>query len=419
MKRAFGAGLLVFALFLGTWAPTSAAPAADEEARFFVLTSNGFIKGLLKARHEFEDGFTTEASPALLQVARVMGAKVYPVQRLDILQAVPAPAQGPTEPAAKPDNPGKPDKPEPSPTAEPTPEPRITPYEQVSWGVAMLYGDDSEPTGGVDVNVAVLDTGVDQEHPDLVRRIADCRDFSQRKSSMIEGVCDDDNGHGTHVAGIIAADGGEDGLGIFGVAPEANLMTYKVCGKNGSCWSDDIAIAIRTAADNGANVINMSLGSDGRSSLIEDAVLYASSKDVLIVAAAGNDGPYENSIDYPGAFEQVVAVGAIDDEYDVAEWSSRGINETTEPYSVQERDVEFAAPGVYVESTSRNGSYAVLSGTSMASPHVAGLAAKLWAFGDDAATATRDALHDAAVDILPSGDDNASGWGLPLVPVQE
>ena len=98
----------------------------------------------------------------------------------------------------------------------------------------------------------------------------------------------------------------------------------KVCGPSGSCWSDDIATAIRYAADQGANVISMSLGSNSESTLIRDAITYAVGKGVLIVAAAGNDGPLDGSIDYPGANANVVAVGAIDSSEVVASWSSRG-----------------------------------------------------------------------------------------------
>ncbi|MBI2062292.1 MAG: S8 family serine peptidase, partial [Candidatus Yanofskybacteria bacterium] len=240
-----------------------------------------------------------------------------------------------------------------------------------------------------------------------------CKDFSG-PATTADGKCDDKNGHGTHVAGIIAADGGSDGLGIYGMAPEANLFTFKVCSNNGTCWADDIAVALRTAADDGANIVNMSLGSDSSSPLIADATAYAVSKGVLVVAAAGNDGPYVGSIDYPGADANVVAVGAVDVEIHIPDWSSRVNNSTSAPYVVEEKDIEFAAPGVSVESTWKNGGYAILSGTSMATPHVAGLAAKIWQKDIiNSATVVRDALHQLSTDLLPIGDDNASGFGLP------
>src|SRR3989338_4845936 len=136
-------------------------------------------------------------------------------------------------------------------------------------------------------------------------------------------------------------------------------MAVKVCGNSG-CWSDDIARAIRYAADNGANIISMSLGGDSEGSLEKDAIAYALGKGVLVVAAAGNDGPADGSIDYPGANPDVVAVGAIDFSEAVASWSSRGINDGD--YVVEAREVELAAPGVAVESAWNDGTYRTISG---------------------------------------------------------
>ncbi|HXV26410.1 MAG TPA: S8 family peptidase [Candidatus Paceibacterota bacterium] len=417
MTKALTAFLLVFTLFFGASSVSAAPAGADDEARFFVQTGKGLmgkgLRNLLGVRHEFADGFTTDSSAALV-IGKISGANVFPVQRLNILPDAGTPA----EPAADAADPqgrgqgGKPDK-SPTPTPEPSASPRPAPTGQVPWGVALVLGSSGAPSGGASVSIAVLDTGVYTGHPDLSRRIAACRDYSQRKAPVVEDKCDDDNGHGTHVAGIVAADGGEDGLGIFGVAPAADILAYKVCGKSGSCWSDDIATAIRHAADNGAHIVTMSLGSDAKSSLIADAVAYAAGKGVLIIAAAGNDGPYDGSIDYPGALAEVIAVGAVDVEGAVAEWSSRGVNSTTEPYVTQEGDIELVAPGVNIESTFKDGGYAILSGTSMAAPHIAGLAALGWQFGaEHEAGETRDWLHGLAADIAAAGDDDASGWGL-------
>jgi subtilisin len=163
----------------------------------------------------------------------------------------------------------------------------------------------------------------------------------------------------------------------------------------------------------------MSFGTDKDFSLIRDAVSYVFSKGTLMVAAAGNDGPFPDSIDYPGAYASVIAVGAINQSLAVTDWSSRGINLSTEPGVINERDIEFAAPGEYIESTWNNGSYVILSGTSMASPFVAGLAAKFWQFspvGDvKPFQATRDFLRSLAVDLFPADEDNDSGFGLPQV----
>ncbi len=426
MKTNKTAFLLVFALILGV---SGVANAASEDTRYLVKSHSGFWKKSFSIRHEFGEGFTADLSDWQLRIARVFGVEVVPVKKLNILPAetlLVSPASprqveaGPKPPAeresvvvAEPvdDISGLKSRPTPSPSVRPTPS------VQLPWGVEAVYNNDpllASTSGGFDVNVAVLDTGVLTSHLDLKNRVKQCKDFTAAKQPITDGKCEDKNGHGTHVAGIIAADGGADGLGIYGVAPQANIFAYKVCGNNGSCWSDDIAIAIRTAADQGANVINMSLGSDSESSLIKDAISYAVTKDVLVVAAAGNDGPDIGSIDYPGANPDVVVVGAFDVALDIAEWSSRGINSTTTPYVVEEGDVEFAAPGVIIESTWKDGGYVILSGTSMSAPHIAGLAAKLWQKDAlDPDSATRKLLHTFSQDLLPVGDDDASGFGFP------
>ncbi len=184
-------------------------------------------------------------------------------------------------------------------------------------------------------------------------------------------------------------------------------MAYKVCAS--SCWTDDIAKAIDTAGSNGANIISMSLGGDSESSLIRDAINRNS--HVLFIAAAGNDGPADGSIDYPGANANVVAVGAIDSGISVPDWSSRGINNGD--YIITEREVELGAPGVSVYSTWSDGTYNTISGTSMATPHVSGLAAKVW---QGTAQDTRIFLNGLASDIWTAGDDTATGLGLPQIP---
>jgi len=384
MKTRIFAILAAVSVVLMPMAAQAATLSSTGGSRYFIQTTKSIWEDAFGARNEFSDGFTADLSGSQLWLAKLMGLKVYPVKRLNIL---------PDQVIAT----------------------RPVPTHQIPWGVSLLQGDTSVPSGGASISVAILDTGVQVTHPDLADRITGCKDFTGN-DPVTDGTCDDDNGHGTHVAGIVAADGGTDGLGIYGMAPQASILAYKVCAANGSCWSDDIAVAIRTAADNGANIINLSLGSDSVSSLISDAVSYATAKGSLVVAAAGNDGPYPGSLDYPAALPEVVAVGAVDSSEKVADWSSRGINDTTDPYTVQEGDIEFAAPGVNVESTYPDG-YAILSGTSMASPYVAGLAARYWQFGAaHPAEATRELLHSFAKshDLPPAGDDDASGWGLPI-----
>lgn len=406
-KSIFLTILLAFSLYASF---VFAAPT--EGPRYFIKTTNPFWHKSFGIRHNFDKGFTTDLSGIQLTLAKLFGVEVEPVAQLHVL---------PGEPiiTSEEKNQEKIDTLE-SIKARASRITRPIPSDGTPWGIALIYNNSAitSTSGGTGVNVAVLDTGVLKTHPDLKDRVKQCKDFTALKTPVKDGLCDDKHGHGTHVSGIILADGSSDKLGIYGVAPGSNLFSYKVCGNDGSCWADDIAYAIRVAADNGANVINMSLGADAESSLIREAMNNAISKDVLIVAAGGNDGPYPASIDYPAANVGVIAVGAIDISISVPDWSSRGINPITQAYVVEEKDMEFGAPGVNIESTWKNGGYAVLSGTSMASPHIAGLAAKLWqatALEGAKAQATRDLLHQLAKDIWTAGDDDATGFGLPQV----
>lgn len=380
--------------------------AATDDTRYFVKSTSGWWKKSFGVRHNFDNGFTADLTDFQLRLAKVFGVEVEPVKKLNILPDL---SQAPI-------------------TSGRVQAKRIKPTEQAPWGIKTIYNDSfmSKSSGGLGVNVAILDTGILKTHPDLKNRIKACKDLSG--AIFVDGKCDDKNGHGTHVAGIIAADGGSDGLGIYGMAPEADIFAYKVCSNNGTCWADDIAVALKMAVDDGANIINMSLGSDNPSQLIIDATDYAVSKNVLVVAAAGNDGPYVGSIDYPSADVNVIAVGAVDKDIQISDWSSRGNNSTSKPYVVEEKDIELVAPGVNIESTWKDGGYAILSGTSMAAPHVAGLAAKLWSRLPEQtripdlqnesdqinpASTIREILHKLTADLLPIGDDDDSGFGLP------
>jgi subtilisin len=387
--------LLGLMFFLSIALPVYAA----DNNRYFIKNNSGVWKKYFGARNSFNNGFTADLSDFQLRLAKIFGLDFEPVTRVYILQNEIIQKSDQVSRAKENNS-------------------RIEPLNHIPWGVKMIYNDPflEKTSGGSGVNVAVLDTGVFKNHPDLKNSIKDCKDFSNPKVSLIDGKCEDKNGHGTHVIGIIAANGGDDGLGIYGIAPLANIYAYKVCSANGLCWADDVALAIKTAVDNGANIINLSLGSDNQSPLIHNAIVYANQKKVLVVAAAGNDGPYLDSIDYPAANSEVIGVGALDVNQVVPDWSSRGSNSKTEAYLMNEGDIEFAAPGVSVESTWKDGGYAILSGTSMSAPHISGLAAKLWQ-GDapDPAEATREILHKFSTDLFPLGDDDDSGWGLPTL----
>lgn len=386
-KKAFVC--LVFTLFLAT---ASSVQAAGTDSRYFVKSTSQFWKKSFQVRNVFDSGFTANLSDWQLKVAKVFGIEVTSVKKLNILATVAVTKKTAVKPLVK------------------------IPVTQIGWGVKAIYGnmlDDTVPSGGDGVNVAVLDTGALVAHPDLKGQIIACNDFSG-VDSFVKNSCDDKNGHGTLVAGVIAGNGGPLGKGIYGVAPEANLMVYKVCANDGTCFADDVANAIRYSVDNGANIILLSLGSDSESSLINDAISYATSKEALIIGAAGNDGPYMGSIDYPASNINVVSVGAVDATFTVPDWSARGNNEASTSYSKDAWDIELAGPGVNIESTANNSDYTTSSGTSMAAAHIAGLAAKEWQTdAEHPAEVTRELLHKFSQDILPLGDDNDSGWGMP------
>ncbi|HJF34220.1 MAG TPA: S8 family peptidase [Sporosarcina psychrophila] len=306
--------------------------------------------------------------------------------------------------------------------------------QSIPWGIKAIYNDNnlSQTAGGNNIRIAVLDTGVNVKHADLYYNAEQCKDFTQAPA-LVNGSCTDNQGHGTHVAGTALGEGGDDRRGVYGVAPSAKLWAYKVLGDNGTGYADDIANAIRHVADQASAqgvkaVINMSLGSNGEASLITNAVNYAYSKGVLIVAAAGNDGYAEGSIDYPAALPNTIAVANLENKiengtYRVADSSSRGVTRTAGDYVIQKFDVEISAPGTAIFSAWNNGGYATISGTSMATPHVAGLAAKVWAENPGYTNVQlRTNLQNRAKanDIRSgyyagTGDDIASGFGFARV----
>lgn len=369
------------------------------------------LKSGLGVRHDFNGVFTTTVSQQRFeQLQSLPGIEVSRVQKVSIVHHRPGHDKG----GGGSDDGGS---------------DRATPTDQTPYGIEQIYNDSSitATSGGSGVDVAVLDTGVYQDHPDLSAE--QCVDFTKggpMKTAIKTGSCSDGNGHGTHVSGTILADAGSDGLGIYGVAPGADLYSYKVLDNSGSGYADDIAAAIDYAADNGAEVVSMSLGANSQSPLISDAIARNANR-VLFVAAAGNDGSSLESIDYPGGNAEAIAVAAIDSSYSVADFSSRGVDAS----SFQEADgyVEVSAAGVNVESTWNDGSYRKLDGTSMATPHVAGYAARVISSGSadangDSVTTVSEARNyiqsTATRDITEGihageGYDPASGIGLPIV----
>ncbi len=276
----------------------------------------------------------------------------------------------------------KPPKPKPPPQQ---------PAEQLAWGVDRIDAEWAWATArGAGVRVAVIDTGIDKDHPDLAANVAGGVNFVRKgRKPANSSAWDDDNGHGTHVAGIIAA--ADNDIGVLGAAPEASLYAVKVLDKRGSGYVSDVIAGIEWAVANGMDVANMSLGGDGDVQSLREACDAAAEAGLLLVAAAGNDG---GAVDYPAAYPSVIAVAATDAADAVPSWSSRG------------PEVALAAPGVDVFSTWKGGGYAVESGTSMAAPHVAGTLALALSAG------VGSDLCSAADDLPPAGIDAVSGCGL-------
>lgn len=248
--------------------------------------------------------------------------------------------------------------PTPSPTPTPTPTSEATISSQtVPWGVTRISAPSAwSLSRGANVKVAVLDTGIARSHPDLKDNLAGCVNFIQSWKT-----CEDDNGHGTHVSGIIAAR--DNTTGVVGVAPLAKLYSLKVLNRQGSGYLSDIIEALDWSVTNGIQVVNMSLGTTSDVQSFHDAVIRVSHAGISQVAAAGNSGPGANTVNYPGAYPEVIGVAATDSLDFVPSWSSRG------------PQVDIAAPGVSIRSTYLKFGYKELSGTSMASPHVAATAA--------------------------------------------
>lgn len=223
------------------------------------------------------------------------------------------------------------------------------------WGVDRINADLVWPIStGAGIKVAVIDSGIDMDHPDLAVNIKGGFNAIKHKRDA-----DDDFGHGTHVAGTIAAINNE--FGVVGVAPKVDIYAVKVLDNTGLGKISDVIEGIQWCVDNHIQVANMSFGASAYSAALQKAVSKAYSSNLIMVAAAGNRGlGSASSVDYPAKFDEVIAVAAVDQGDMVTPWSSRG------------SEIDIAAPGDSIYSTFNNGSYTLLSGTSMAAPHVTG-----------------------------------------------
>ncbi|MYT73883.1 MULTISPECIES: S8 family serine peptidase [unclassified Streptomyces] len=262
---------------------------------------------------------------------------------------------------------------------------------------------------GKGTKVAVLDTGVDAEHPDLKGRIAASENFTDSADA------DDHQGHGTHTTSTVGGTGAASGGKEKGVAPEATLLNGKVLNDSGSGATSWIIAGMQWAVDEGADVVSMSLGnpseldcSDPMAQATQE--LARSAKNTIFVIAAGNAGPHNNTVSSPGCVPEVLTVGAVDSDDATASFSSRSPVQRTHTLKP-----EIAAPGVAIEAAAAGGrgvyAYQSMSGTSMATPHVAGAAALVKQRHPDwSAARIKQALVSSADAGIP-GDVRETGGG--------
>ncbi len=277
------------------------------------------------------------------------------------------------------------------------------------WGINRIDAELVHPYNrGTGVKIAILDTGIDYTHPDLSTNYKGGIDYVNNDLDP-----KDDNGHGTHCAGIACAE--LDGAGVVGAAPEAWLYGVKVLGATGSGLISGVVAGIDWSVTNGMDIVSMSLGSTLPSLTLEAACNNAYNAGVLLVAAAGNSGAPKGSaittVIYPARYPSVIAVSATDINNVIATFSSRG------------PEVELAAPGVSIYSTlptytvtltaTYGLSYGTLSGTSMACPHVTGVAAlAMVTYPDYTNVQIRTLLQTTADDLGLVGRDTLYGYGL-------
>lgn len=260
----------------------------------------------------------------------------------------------------------------------------ITPWNVEQIKAPFLHNKGSYGTG---IKVAIFDTGIDLGNPDLQ---------VTGGASFVEGITsyDDDNGHGTAMAGILAALQNEQGL--LGVTPEVSLYSVKVLDQNGVGYYSNIINGIQWAIDNDIDIITMSFGGTQYSNILRDAIQEGVNNDILIIAASGNEG--SSAINYPANYNEVVCVGAVDSQNNMAPFSNRG------------EEMDIVAPGVNVQTIGLNNSLITVSGTSAAVPHVAGIAAQLWNIKNEMTSEQIKGLLYISADRM--GENRTSGWGL-------
>ena len=271
----------------------------------------------------------------------------------------------------------------------------------VDWGVEKIGAKAAWQNGltGKGVKIAVLDTGVDTDHPDL--EITAGKSFVDYTSSY-----EDDNGHGTHVAGVIAAK--DNDIGTVGIAHEASLYIAKVLDENGDGYISSVIRALDWALAQDVDIVNLSMTGNTHSAALKAMIDKVYERGVLIVAASGNDGRSDGSgdtVNYPARYESVIAVGAVNEQLKRAPFSGTG------------PAVEVTAPGVNILSTYKGGGFAYSSGTSMAAPHVSGhLALLIEAHPHAPHEEIRALLREQTIDLGVKGRDTSYGYGLIQIP---
>jgi len=262
----------------------------------------------------------------------------------------------------------------------------------------LIVDPGTKASTGAGACVAVLDTGIDTDHPDLVGKVIGGRSFVSYTTDY-----DDDDGHGTHVAGVIAAL--DNDIGVIGVAPDATLLAVKVLDNNGTGYPEDIADGLRWVADQGVRTACMAFYSPVDFTPVREACEYAYNCGVLLIAAAGRTP----IIWYPARYPTVVAVGEVDEACNRPEGTPIG------------PELEFVAPGVNISSTYLNHSYTAMNGSSMACAHVAGMAALVFASPIDHNYSSddywnnyevREKMRQLVLDLGTSGRDDEYGYGL-------
>ncbi len=253
-------------------------------------------------------------------------------------------------------------------------------------------------TGSTDVTIAVIDTGIDTDHEDFSNRILSSSYNAHTQETGIS-VVEDDNGHGTFVAGIIAATR-NNAIGIDGLTDNIGLMVIKANQPGEESFpSSYVADGIYHAIDHGADVINLSLGSESMDSGISDAVDHAFDNGVFVVASAGNDGV--DSVFYPAGYETVISVGSVNEALERSTFSNYGLT------------LDLVAPGTDIVTTSPDDTYSLVSGTSFSAPHVSAALALL--LSHDSTVSYEEAIHrleNSAIDLGDEGEDIYYGHGL-------